>query len=316
MSRPTPQRIVILGGTGFVGSRLVPRLAADGHGIVLLSRNRQARRHATVGRNVQVVSTDVYDPPSLRSQVAGADAVINLVGILNESGRQTFARAHVELTRLVVDACRDTGVLRLHQMSALHAGAASSAYLRSRGEAEALVKASTLDWTIYRPSTIFGPNDGLITRFDRLLAIAPVMPLPRPHARMAPVYVGDVVEAMARAVADPARSVLHTFELYGRETWTLLNLVRAIRDARGRHRVVLPMPDGLGRVQAQVAQFVPGKPFTPDNFRTLMIDSVGSTDGLAELGIEPQALSAWLPRLLGQPIRQRRLDASRQKRPS
>lgn len=308
------QRIVILGGTGFVGSHLTSRLAADGHQLLLLSRNRQAHRQATVGRNVSVVSADVYDAPELRRHIAGADAVINLVGILNEGRRDTFARAHVGLTRLVVDACRDTGVHRLHQMSALNAGAGTSGYLRSRGEAEALVTASTLDWTIYRPSTIFGPGDGLVSRFDRLLAIAPFMPLPRPSARMAPIYVGDVVEAIARAVADPAISVLHTFELYGREVWTLLDLVRAIRDARGRHRVVLPLPDALGLVQAHVARFAPGKPFTPDNFRTLLIDSVGKRDGLAELGIAPQALSAWLPRLLGPSVRQRRLDEARRKR--
>ncbi|KAG9607998.1 hypothetical protein KCV01_g4723, partial [Aureobasidium melanogenum] len=308
------QRIVILGGTGFVGGSLVPRLAADGHSILLLSRNRQARRHATVGRNVSVATADVYDPPTLRRHIAGADAVINLVGILNESRRDTFERAHVTLTRLVVDACRDTGVHRLHQMSALKAGQGLSKYLRTRGEAEALVKSSTLDWTIYQPSTIFGPGDGLVSRFDALLRMAPVMPLPRPNAKIAPVFVGDVAEAIARAVAEPSVSLLHTFELYGRETWTLIDLVRAIRDARGRRRLVLPMPDSLGRLQAELAQFAPGKPFTPDNYRTLRTDSVGKVDGLAQLGITPQSLSAWLPRLLGKPERQRRLDEARAKR--
>lgn len=306
-------RIVILGGTGFLGGSLVPRLAADGHRLLLLSRNRETHRQSTVGRNVTVVSADVYDPPTLRRHIAGADAVIHLVGILNESGRNTFQRAHVELARLVVEACRDTGVHRLHLMSSLKAGQGSSAYLRSRGEAEALVKTSTLDWTIYEPSTIFGPGDGLVTRFDGLLRIAPVVPLPRPRAKMAPVYVGDVAEAIARAVADPS-SVLRTYELYGPETWTLVDIVRAIRDAAGRRRMVLPMPDALGRLQAQVAQFVPGKPFTPDNFRSLLTDSVGQADGLAQLGIHPQRLSAWLPRLLGPSVRQRRLDEARARR--
>lgn len=306
-----PQRIVLLGATGFVGGALVPRLAADGHELILLSRNRQGRRHSVVGRNVTVASADVYDAATLRRHVAGADAVINLVGILNESGRHTFERAHVGLTRLLVEACRDTGVHRFHQMSSLKAGQGLSSYLRTRGEAEALVKASTLDWTIYQPSTIFGPNDGLVSRFDKLMAIAPVIPLPRPNAKIAPVYVGDVVEAMARAVADPAISVLRTFELYGRETVSLIDVVRAIRDARGRRRWVVPMPDALGRLQAQLAQFAPGKPFTPDNFRTLRTDSVGKVDGLAQLGIVPQSFSAWLPRLLGKPVRQRRLDDAR-----
>lgn len=309
-----PQRIVILGGTGFVGHSLVARLTADGHDILLLSRNRQSRRHSAVGRNVSVASADVYDPLVLRRHFTGADAVINLVGILNESGKNTFERAHTGLTRLIVDACREAGVSRLHQMSSLKAGQGLSGYLRTRGAAEALVKASTLDWTIYQPSTIFGPNDGLVSRFDKLLAITPVMPLPRPNAKIAPVYIGDVVEAIARAVADPAVSVPRTFELYGRETWTLIDIVRAIRDARSRRRAVLAMPDALGRLQAQFAQFVPGKPFSPDNFLTLRTDSVGRIDGLAILGIAPQSFSAWLPRLLGQPVRQRRLDEARGRR--
>ncbi|MDQ7996616.1 MAG: complex I NDUFA9 subunit family protein [Luteibacter sp.] len=308
------QRIVILGGTGFVGGTLVPRLAADGHSLLLLSRNRENRRHSAVGRQVTTVSADVYDPAVLRRHIAGADAVINLVGILSESGRQTFQRAHVELTRLIIEACQATGVHRLHQMSSLKAGQGLSRYLRSRGEAEALVKASTLDWTIYQPSTIFGPGDGLVTRFDKLLRVAPVMPLPRPQAKMAPVYVGDVAEAIARSVANPAIGALRTFELYGPETLTLIDIVRAIRDARGRRRVVIPMPDSLGRLQAEFAQFVPGKPFTPDNFLSLRTDSVGKVDGLAQLGVAPQSFSAWLPRLLGQPVRQRRLDEARTKR--
>lgn len=308
------QRIVILGGTGFVGNTLIPRLSADGHALLLLSRNRQAQRHATVGRNVTVATADVHDPAVLRRHVAGADAVINLVGILNENGRNTFERVHVELTRKVIEACRDAGVDRLHQMSSLKAGKGESKYLATRGEAEALVRASTLDWTIYEPSTLFGPGDGLVTRFDALLRMAPAMPLPRPDSKMAPVYVGDVAEAMARCVANPAVSVLQTFELYGPEVWTLIDIVRAIRDARSRRRLVLPMPDALGRLQAAVAQFAPGKPFTPDNFLSLRTDSVGTVDGLARLGIVPQSLSAWLPRLLSQPVRQRRLDEARSRR--
>ncbi|MGA7439563.1 MAG: complex I NDUFA9 subunit family protein [Luteibacter sp.] len=308
------QRIVILGGTGFVGSALVPRLSAEGHALLLLSRNRQAQRHATVGRNVTVATADVHDPAVLRKHFAGADTVINLVGILNERGRNTFDRVHVQLTRAVIDACHAVGVYRLHQMSSLKAGQGASNYLRTRGEAEALVKGSTLDWTIYEPSTLFGPGDGLVSRFDALLRVAPAMPLPRPDAKITPVYVGDVVEAITRCVAHPSISLSQTFELYGPEVWTLVDLVRAIGDTRGRRRWVLAMPDALGRLQAALAQYAPGKPFTPDNFLTLRTDSVGTVDGLARLGIVPQSLSAWLPRLLGPSVRQRRLDEARSRR--
>ncbi|MBB3226216.1 NADH dehydrogenase [Luteibacter sp. Sphag1AF] len=309
-----PQRIVILGGTGFVGSTLVPRLAAEGHQIVLLSRNRQARRQHSVAPGVMLHTADIYDAAALRPYFADADTVINLVGILNESGSDTFQRAHVELTQTVINTCRDTGVRRLHQMSSLKAGQGLSKYLKTRGEAESLIKHSGLDWTLYEPSTIFGPGDGLVTRFAGLLKTLPVMPLARPRAKMAPVYVGDVAEAMRRCIANPAVSLNRSFELYGRETLTLLDIVRHIRDAAGLKRVVLPLPDSLGMLQAEVAQWMPGKPFTPDNFRSLRTDSVGKTDGLAMLGIQPQSFTAWLPRLLGKPVRQRRLDDARSMR--
>jgi NADH dehydrogenase len=305
------QRIVILGGTGFVGRTLVPRLAADGHRIVLLSRNREVRRESAVVAGVELRSADVYDPTVLRTHFAGADAVINLVGILNETGRNTFRRAHVELTRTLIDVCRETGVGRLHQMSSLKAGQGLSQYLKTRGEAEALVKASGLDWTIYQPSTIFGPRDGLVTRFASLLRKLPLLPLARPRAKMAPVYVGDVAEAYARCVADRGLASQRSFELYGPEIFSLLDIVTAIRDTASLRSRILPLPDSLGRLQAQFAQLLPGKPFSIDNFRSLRTDSVGKTDGLAALGITPQSFSAWLPRLLHKSVRQRRLDDAR-----
>ncbi|TCV96133.1 NADH dehydrogenase [Luteibacter rhizovicinus] len=306
-----PQRIVILGGTGFVGSILVPRLAADGHNIVLLSRNRQKRRPSAVAPGVTLRSADIYDSAALRPYFSEADTVMNLVGILNERGRDTFQRAHIDLTKTIIDTCRDTGVRRLHQMSSLKAGQGLSRYLKTRGEAEALVKHSGLDWTLYEPSTIFGPGDGLVTRFASLLRLMPVLPLARPKAKMAPVYVGDVAEAIARCVGDTALSLNRTFELYGRETLSLIDIVRRIRDETHPRRAVIPLPDSLGLLQAEVAQWMPGKPFSPDNFRSLRTDSVGKTDGLAMLGIQPQSFTAWLPRLLGKAVRQRRLDDAR-----
>ena len=141
------QQLVILGGTGFVGSHLVPRLADDGHRIVLLSRNREQHRELGVLPQVTIRSADVYNDDVLRREFEGADAVINLIGILNTQGRHTFQRAHVELTRRVIAACHASSVNRLHQMSSLKAGQGLSQYLKTRGEAETLVKASGLDWT-------------------------------------------------------------------------------------------------------------------------------------------------------------------------
>ncbi|HZX72764.1 MAG TPA: complex I NDUFA9 subunit family protein [Rhodanobacter sp.] len=307
------RQLVILGGTGFVGSRLVPRLAADGHRIVLLSRNREKCRELGVLPGVSVRSADIHDDDALRAQLAGADAVINLVGILNQHGRHTFQHVHVELTRRLIAACEDCGVAQLHQMSSLKAGQGLSQYLKTRGAGEALVKASTLDWTIYQPSVIFGTGDGLVRRFATLLRRMPVLPLARATSRMAPTWVGDVAEAIARCVGSDAGG-RRSFELYGPEVLTLGDIVRRIRDQSGLRTPILALPDGLGRLQAQFAELLPGKPFSLDNFRSLRTDSVGKIDGYAALGIVPRAFSAELPSLLAPSPRQRRLDGARSRR--
>lgn len=308
------QQLVILGGTGFVGSHLVPRLAADDHRIVLLSRNRERHREFALLPGVSVRSADVHDDAVLRHELVGADAVLNLVGILNPRGRDSFQRVHVELTRRLIAACEASGVGRLHQMSSLKAGQGLSQYLKTRGEAEALVRASALDWTIYQPSVIFGRGDGLVSRFAKLLRQLPALPLARAPARMAPTFVGDVAEAIARCVDHPTLGQRRSFELYGPEVLTLGEIVRAIRAAAGLRTPIIALPDSLGRLQAQVAGLLPGKPFSPDNFRSLLTDSVGTADGYAALGIVPQAFTHWLPLLLGVPPRQRRLAAARSRR--
>ncbi|WP_329741695.1 complex I NDUFA9 subunit family protein [Dyella sp. A6] len=307
------RQLVVLGGTGFVGSHLLPRLSAQGHRITVLSRNREQHRALAVLPGVSIRSADIYDDAALRSALAGADVAINLVGILNPHGMNTFRRTHVDLTRRLIAACVDSGVPRLHQMSSLKAGQGLSDYLKTRGEAEALVKASSLHWTIYQPSVIFGEGDGLVSRFAALLRQAPVLPLARAQSRLAPTWVGDVTEAIARCVRDdhPARG--HSYELYGPEVLTLGGIVRAIRDAAGLHTPILPLPDSLGRLQAQVAGMLPGKPFSMDNFRSLRTDSVGKTDGYAALGIVPQPFTPWLPLLLQGAARQHRLDDMRKR---
>jgi uncharacterized protein YbjT (DUF2867 family) len=305
------QRIVILGGTGFVGARLVQRLARDGHHVVLLSRNREKHRDSGVLPNVSVRTADIHELRALEQHFAAADTVINLVGILTPSGRDTFTRVHVELTAKVIAACQGAGVRHLHQMSSLKAGQGLSQYLKTRGEAEALVKAADIDWTIYQPSVIFGHGDGLVSRFARLLKFAPVLPLARPHAKMAPVFVGDVAEAIAIGVRDRDVAGKRVFELYGPQTLELIEIVRQIRDSAGLRRAIIPLSDGLGRLQAQVAQLIPGKPFTMDNFNSLRTDSVGEVDGLAALGINSVAFTPYLPVLLHKAVRQRRFDDAR-----
>ena len=305
------KQLVVLGGTGFVGAHLLPRLVRDGHRVLLLSRNREKHRSLGVLPGVRIRTVDVYDANALRRQFEGADAVVHLVGILNAFGAQTFQQAHVELTRRVLGACQAAGVHRLHHMSALKAGQGLSQYLKSKGEAEALVRHSSLDWTIYQPSVMFGAGGGLVERFATLLRQLPALPLARASARMAPTWAGDVAEAMARCIGHDTLGMDESFELYGPDVLTLGEIVRMIRATLGVRTPVIPLPDSLGRLQAQVAQMLPGKPFSTDNFRSLRTDSVGKVDGYAALGITPQPLEAWLPILLNEPARQRRLSLAR-----
>lgn len=307
-----PLTLAVLGGTGFVGQHLVARLVRDGHRIRIFSRNRNLQRALQVLPGVSVEDINVYDADALAKRLRGIDAVINLVGILNERGDSGagFEKVYVQLTEALIAACHKAGVKRLLQMSALNAGRGRSHYLRARGEAEAEIKGSGLDWTLFQPSVIFGPGDGLFFRFAQLLVIAPVLPLARANAKFAPVYVGDVVEAFARTLQDDA-SIGQTYELYGPQVMTLAEIVRYTAKHRGMHRLVLPLPDALGRLQALFFDFVPGKPFSRDNFRSLLTPSVGGIDGLYRLGIERTPVDAVMPALLRRDGRQVPLDRYR-----
>jgi NADH dehydrogenase len=310
----TPQRVVILGGTGFVGRHLVARLVRDGHSVRVLSRNREQHRELGVLPRVMVVTADVHDPLALARHLGNADCAINLVGILNEHGDdgRGFHRAHIELAAILIDACRAAGVPRLIQMSALRAGEGSSHYLATRGEADRRVRAAPLASTVLRPSVMFGRGDGLFFRFARLLRWLPVLPLARADTRFAPVYVGDVAEAFARALVHP-HTIGQVYELYGPEVFTLRELVQLAARLAGRRRRVIGLPDALGRMQARLGEWLPGKPISRDNFRSLEIDSVGSSDGLAALGIVATPVAAVMPALLAPAARrQARYDRWRE----
>ena len=288
----------VIGGTGFVGSRLVARLANAGYRVTVPTRDPERCRHLRVLPTVSGIRADIHAPETLRSMLEGADTAINLVGILNEPGRDGagFRRAHVELTQKLIGACSTAGVRHLVQISALNATSPdtpdpeTSHYLRSKGEAEAVLRASGLNWTILQPSVIFGPGDSFLNRFAGLLRSVPLaFPLAMPGARFAPVHVDDVVEAIIRVLDQPA-AFGHTFQLYGPETYTLRELVELVAATMGLRRRVIGLPRSLSRLQAAVMDYVPGKPFSTDNYRSLLTDSVGSSDGLQQLGIKPRAL--------------------------
>jgi uncharacterized protein YbjT (DUF2867 family) len=296
-----PRTICIAGGSGFVGQEIIFSLARAGHAIRLLTRASSHGRDLQMLPGLELAVGDVYDPEFLRLSLDGCDAVINLVGILNERGFNGagFERAHVAFTAALLRAIAQNRVPRLLHMSALNADAerGRSHYLRTKGRAENLVRAApaALDWTIFRPSVIFGPHDSLTNRFAALLRLtAGMMPLARARARFAPVYVGDVAAAFIQALHGGATS-RQVYELCGPEVMTLEQVVRVTAQAAGLPCHIVPLPDAVARVQGAIMQWLPGKPFSTDNYRSLLTDSICQHDGAAQLGLATSSLTALAP---------------------
>jgi uncharacterized protein YbjT (DUF2867 family) len=301
--------ICVLGGTGFIGRALAARLTADGHSVKVLTRDRNGNRDLLVLPTVRLVRADVHDPAALEREFGGCDVVVNLVGILNErrpgrgSGAE-FRRVHTELPMKVVRACRAAGVRRYLHMSGLKADSqrGPSHYLRSKGEAEDFIRrecaGGSPEFVIFQPSVVFGPGDEFVNKFATVLGLMPgVMPLACAGARFAPVYVGDVVEAFARSVDDRAVAG-KTLQLCGPDVLTLGGIVRETAAALGLRRWILPLPAAVSRAQAAVMDYVPGKPFSTDNYLSATLDSVCDCDGLASLGIERTSMHGVVPAYL------------------
>ena len=293
-------RVCILGGTGFVGRHLVARLDSAGIPTRIIARHPQRARGLQVSPRAEVVEADPFNPDQLRTAMLGCDVAVNLVGILNESGNRTFQRLHVELADRVMAACGEAGVGRLLHMSALNANESNgpSAYLKSKGEAENrthTLRPPQVKVTSFRPSVIFGPGDSFFNRFGALLRMLPgPFPLACPDARFAPVYVGDVADAFVRVIDDPATHGKH-YQLCGPERYSLRELVEYTARQLNLKRPVIGLGDGASRLQARLLGLLPGKPFSSDNYLSLQVDSVCSSDGLAELGITPTPLDSVVP---------------------
>ena len=275
------------------------------------TRRREQAKHLILLPTVEVVEADIFDRAALARLLAGATAIVNLVGILNESGRDTFARAHVELARIVTAACAAAGVQRLVQMSALNADPSGpSLYLRSKGEAEAIVKASETAYTIFRPSVIFGPEDAFLNMFARVARMFPVIALASPGARFAPVYVGDVADCMTRAL-DDEQAHDQSYDLCGPRIYTLRDLVRYVGEVSGKVRPIIPLGPGLSRLQATVLEMLPGKLMSRDNLKSMAKDSVCDCPFPTVFGVTPAALEAIAPEYLAPAAMRSRFDGYR-----
>jgi NADH dehydrogenase len=191
----------------------------------------------------------------------------------------------------------------LLQVSALKAAPdAPSYYLRSKGAAEKLIRedGANLDWTILQPSVMFGPRDTFLNRFAGLLGAVPfAFPLAMPQARFQPVFVDDVVDAIVRCLQQPGSSSRQTYQLGGPQIYTLREIVSMVAKITGRGRVIVGLPRFAARIQALLMDFVPGRPFSSDNYRSLKVDSVCTEDGFAKLKIQPHSMAASARQYLG-----------------
>ena len=310
------KNICVLGGTGFVGRQIVEQLAINGHKIKILSRHRERRRELLVLPNVEIHTADVHDREVLKDHFSDQDVVINLVGILNEFGRNNFEKVHVELSRKVADTCLKKQVPRLLHMSALKANAntGTSKYLRSKGQAENNVHSTRdIQVTSFQPSVIFGPQDSFFNRFASLLAKTPPFlpfPLACASAKFAPIYVEDVAQVFLKSL-DDKRTYGNHYTLCGPKNYTLLELVEFTSQITGLNRTILPLGNILSKLQASLLGLMPTKPFTLDNYRSTKIDSVCEQENSPIFELNLRSVESVVPLYLGKQSLHRRFSEIR-----
>lgn len=306
-------RIVLIGASGFFGGHLLRALTADQHQCVVLTRDAVRRSSLNMLHGVTLVQADVYDPVVLVEKFTGADAVVSMAGILNESGGggKGFHKVHVELVETIVKACREAGVKRLLHLSALNAGKGSSHYLKSKGEAEELLRSvDDINITIFQPSVIFGRGDEFFNKFAAMLSLVPVLPLACPKARLQPVFAGDVAAVMVASLEDPM-TWGKSYELGGPQIFTLKELVQWTAKTRGQRRLIIGLPGPLSATMAMIMNLVPGGPLSWDNYLSLKTDNISSRDDFSYFHIEPRSIDVVVPYYLNGSGRQRRLQAYR-----
>lgn len=291
------KQITILGGSGFVGSHIAHKLSNAGYSVKVLTRRRESNRHLILLPNVQVVECNVLDDAALENEIKGADAVINLIGVLHDARKQSFDALHIELPDRLAHFCSKHGVARLLHMSALQASAsAPSAYLRSRaaGEAALLAYRDQLHISVFRPSVIFGREDHFLNLFAALIKWLPVVFLAKSEAKFQPIFVDDVARAFVLALENSS-TFGKCYELGGPQVYTLRALVQYVADVLGRKRIIIGLNDRLSYLQAYAMEFLPLKLLTRDNIQSMQVDNVCSGAFPAEFGFQPTPLEAVVP---------------------
>jgi NADH dehydrogenase len=295
--------VLLLGGTGFLGRHVCEALVRlhGGAANIVVPTRRLAHGHALLALPaVALEQADVHDDATLQRLVRGRAVVVNLVGVLHADAAG-FQRVHADLPRRLAAACEVAGVRRLLHVSALGvADDAPSMYLRSKAAGEGAVRSGRVPWTVLRPSVMFGDGDHFATLFAGLLRHLPLLPLAAAEARLQPVWVDDVAQAIARAATHPGAAG-QVYECAGPVAMTLREAVEAVNRCSGRQRRhVVALPAALAALQAALFEWAPSPLLSRDNLATLKVPSVasGRLPGLAALGITPTPLEAVLPSLL------------------
>ena len=299
------KKILILGGSGFVGRHLCEKLAAGPYRATVVTRRLSNARHLQMLPMVDIAELPRLDSTALMPLLAEHDAVVNLVAILH-GNEAAFEKAHVQLPLALAKACDAVGQRRIVHISALGASLdGPSMYQRSKARGEAVLLGSGLDVSVLRPSVIFGTEDHFLNTFARLQQLFPVIPLAAASARFQPVWVEDVARALLECLEDKS-TIGQTYEACGPEVFTLKQLVQlagrysGVNDGEGRP--VIALPDALGRLQAWLMELAPGQPLmSRDNLDAMKTDNIasGMLPGLATLGIKASALGAVAPFYLG-----------------
>lgn len=304
-------RILVLGGSGFIGTHVVSQLTTLGLRVVVPTRHRERARHLIVLPTIDVIETRVASVDGLDGLISDCDAVINLVGVLrsqpggaDDPFGAEFRRAHVDLPETIVRACQRSGVRRLVHVSALGvsddpANPGPSRYLRSKAAGEAHIRQSTdLDWTLLRPSVVFGADDAFLNLFASMQRRLPLVPLARPDARFQPIWVEDLAHAIVNVIDTPA-TFGKTYDLVGPEVFTLRELVRMAGTWSGHPRPIIGLPSGIDRMVAGIMEMAPIPPMTIDNLDSMSVDNVSSQPLSPDLGISPSSLQTIGPAMFG-----------------
>ena len=294
------RRTAVLGGSGFIGRYVVQRLAARGDVIAVGCRHAEEAKFlmplGDVGQ-IAALSITIDDEEVLPAFLAGGEALVNCVGILRESGAQSFERVHHLGPARLARLAREAGVGRFVHISAIGADPRSpSAYGRTKAAGEAAVRDAFPTATILRPSVVFGPEDQFFNRFAAIAMISPVLPVIGGGTRFQPVYVGDVADAVLKCLEDPATAG-RTYELGGPRSYTMRELLELLLAEIRRKRLLVDLPFGLAELQARLMSILPNPPLTPDQVQLLRRDNVVSSGALtlATLGIPATAVEGILP---------------------